>query len=91
MLYVHVWVIKVFGHACVVVCQFVFRPHHKLLQGMKVQDATTEKPEAYKAFLSHKRNQQIHVSVLSKHKQQAIFDILNIFSMDLDSPSLLFE
>ncbi|WVZ92479.1 hypothetical protein U9M48_038541 [Paspalum notatum var. saurae] len=29
------------------------------LQGMKLQDAATERPEAYKAFVSHKRNQQI--------------------------------
>lgn len=29
------------------------------LQGMKLQDAATEKPEAYKAFMSHRRNQQI--------------------------------
>ncbi|KAL6647464.1 hypothetical protein ACP70R_014901 [Stipagrostis hirtigluma subsp. patula] len=29
------------------------------LQGMKLQDAATEKPDAYKAFMSHKRNQQI--------------------------------
>ncbi|RLM60616.1 phosphoglycerate mutase-like protein 4 [Panicum miliaceum] len=29
------------------------------LQGMKFQDAATERPEAYKAFMSHKRNQQI--------------------------------
>ncbi|KAL6859093.1 hypothetical protein ACP4OV_018095 [Aristida adscensionis] len=29
------------------------------LQGMKLQDAATERPEAYKAFMSHKRNQQI--------------------------------
>jgi len=29
------------------------------LQGMKFQDAATEKPEAYKAFVSHKRNQPI--------------------------------
>jgi probable phosphoglycerate mutase len=34
------------------------------LQGMKLQDAATEKPEAYKAFMSHKRNQQIPVSFL---------------------------
>ena len=75
------------------IVQVVFDPalrerHIGDLQGMKLQDAATERPEAYKAFLSHKRNQQIHVSVLSKHRQQAIFAILNIFSMDLDSPSL---
>ncbi|CAO2207026.1 unnamed protein product [Urochloa humidicola] len=29
------------------------------MQGMKFQDAATERPEAYKAFVSHKRNQQI--------------------------------
>ncbi|CAL5001631.1 unnamed protein product [Urochloa decumbens] len=29
------------------------------MQGMKFQDAATERPEAYKAFMSHKRNQQI--------------------------------
>ncbi|XP_062191444.1 phosphoglycerate mutase-like protein 4 [Phragmites australis] len=29
------------------------------LQGMKLQDAATQRPEAYKAFVSHKRNQQI--------------------------------
>ncbi|CAO2188590.1 unnamed protein product [Urochloa humidicola] len=29
------------------------------LQGMKFQDAATKVPEAYKAFVSHKRNQQI--------------------------------
>lgn len=29
------------------------------LQGMTLQDAATERPEAYKAFMSHKRNQQV--------------------------------
>ncbi|TVU05532.1 hypothetical protein EJB05_48698, partial [Eragrostis curvula] len=29
------------------------------LQGMKLEVAATERPEAYKAFMSHKRNQQI--------------------------------
>ncbi|CAL5013006.1 unnamed protein product [Urochloa decumbens] len=29
------------------------------MQGMKFHDAATERPEAYKAFMSHKRNQQI--------------------------------
>ncbi|KAF8654398.1 hypothetical protein HU200_061580 [Digitaria exilis] len=29
------------------------------MQGLKFEDAATQRPEAYKAFLSHKRNQQI--------------------------------
>ncbi|XBI45262.1 hypothetical protein VPH35_109754 [Triticum aestivum] len=29
------------------------------VQGLTLQDAVKEKPEAYKAFMSHKRNQQI--------------------------------
>ncbi|XP_006660212.1 phosphoglycerate mutase-like protein 4 [Oryza brachyantha] len=29
------------------------------LQGLKYEDAATQRPEAYKAFLSHKRNRQI--------------------------------
>ncbi|CAM0879689.1 unnamed protein product [Alopecurus aequalis] len=29
------------------------------LQGLTLQDAVTERPEAYKAFMSHKRNRQI--------------------------------
>jgi broad specificity phosphatase PhoE len=51
---------------CLIV-QVVFDPalrerHIGDLQGMKFQDAATERPEAYKAFMSHKRNQQIPVS-----------------------------
>ena len=54
---------------CLIV-QVVFDPalrerHIGDLQGMKFQDAATEKPEAYKAFVSHKRNQPIPVSVIA--------------------------
>jgi probable phosphoglycerate mutase len=33
------------------------------IQGLTLQDAVKEKPEAYKAFMSHKRNKQIPVSI----------------------------
>ena len=54
---------------CLIV-QVVFNPalrerHIGDLQGMKFQDAATERPEAYKAFVSHKRNQPIPVSVIA--------------------------
>ena len=54
---------------CLIV-QVVFDPalrerHIGDLQGMKFQDAATERPEAYKAFVSHKRNQPIPVSVIA--------------------------
>ncbi|ONM03696.1 Metal-independent phosphoserine phosphatase [Zea mays] len=46
------------------IIQVVFDPalrerHIGDLQGMTLQDAATERPEAYKAFMSHKRNQQV--------------------------------
>ena len=47
------------------------------LQGMKLQDAATERPEAYKAFMSRKRNQQIPVSVLITYRQVLCLALLH--------------
>lgn len=54
---------------CCLIVQVVLDPalrerHIGDMQGMKFEDAATQRPEAYKAFLSHKRNQQIPVSVV---------------------------
>jgi broad specificity phosphatase PhoE len=61
--------------------QVVFDPalrerHIGDLQGVTLQVAATEKPEAYKAFLSHKRNHQIPVSNLVLNYYWQIFCLL---------------
>uniref|UniRef100_A0A804LUV5 Phosphoglycerate mutase-like protein 4 n=1 Tax=Zea mays TaxID=4577 RepID=A0A804LUV5_MAIZE len=48
------------------------------LQGMTLQDAATERPEAYKAFMSHKRNQQVPVSVLIIYRQVLCLALLHM-------------
>jgi hypothetical protein len=53
------------------------------LQGLTLQDAAKEKPEAYKAFMSHKRNRQIPVSIhvfllLSKFSELVLVRCPNI-------------
>ncbi|TVU01452.1 hypothetical protein EJB05_53102, partial [Eragrostis curvula] len=51
------------------------------LQGMKLEVAATERPEAYKAFMSHKRNQQIpgdgeSLDQLSERCVSCLYDIV---------------
>lgn len=70
--------IKFLTNAMLKSSQVVFYPalrerHIGDLQGMTLQDAATQKKEAYKAFLSHKRNKEIPVSSLVFYNHWQIF------------------